>query len=94
MGHRTHALNIRTMSELVKRVSIGAAILLLSLVLFETSFSQDQSKLIKPCMAESTPKKTEDTTNTTGKKARKRQKTKEVKKDRNDQQQAKNSNCN
>ena len=82
------------MNEVVKRLLIGAAIFLLSLVPFETNFSQDQNKLIKPCMAESTPKKTEDTTNTTGKKGRKRQKTKDGKKDRNDQQQAKNSNCN
>ena len=79
------------MNEVVKRFSIGAAILLLSLVPFETNFSQDQSKLIKPCMAESTPKKTETTT---GKKGRKRQKTKDGKKDRDDQQQAKSPNCN
>jgi len=82
------------MNEVFKRFSIGAAILLVSLVPLETDFSREQSKLIKPCMAESTPKKTEDTTNTTGKKGRKRQKTKDGKKDRNDQQQAKNSNCN
>ena len=82
------------MNEVVKRLLIGAAILLLSLLPLGTNLGQDQSKLIKPCMAESTPKKTENTTNTTGKKGRKRQKTKDGKKDRNDQQQAKNSNCN
>jgi hypothetical protein len=81
------------MNEVVKRFSIGAAIVLLSLLPFEINFSQQQNELIKPCMAETTPKKNEDRTNTTKKKARKRQKTKDGKKDRNDQQ-AKNSNCN
>jgi len=82
------------MNEVVKRFSIGAAIVVLSLLSFEINLSQEQNQLIKPCMAESTPKKTEDTTNTTGKKGRKRQKTKDGKKDRSDQQQAKNLNCN
>ena len=80
------------MNEKVKPFSIGAAILLLSLVSFETNLGQEQNKLIKPCMAETTPKKNDDTTSTAKKKARKRQK-KDGKKDRNDQQ-AKNSNCN
>ena len=79
------------MYEVVKRFSIGSAIVVLSLVPFEINFSQEQNQLIKPCMAETTPKKNEDTTK---KKGRKRQKTKDGKKDRNDQQQAKNSNCN
>jgi len=78
----------------VKRLSIGAAIFLLSLVPFETNLSQEQNQLIKPCMAETTPRKNDDTTNTSRKKSRKRPKTKDGKKDRNDQQQAKNSNCN
>lgn len=78
------------MNEVVKRFSIGAAIVLLSLV---QSLSQEQNQLIKPCKAEAAPKKTEDATNAARKKARKRQKTKDSKKDRNDQQ-AKNSNCN
>jgi hypothetical protein len=82
------------MNEVVKRFSIGAAIVLLSLLPFEINFSQEQNQLIKPCMAETTPKKNEDTTNSTKKKGRKRQKTKDGKKDRSDQQQAKNSNCN
>jgi len=78
----------------VKRLSIGAAIFLLSLVPIETNLSREQNQLIKPCMAETTPNKNDDTTNTSRKKSRKRQKTKDGKKDRNDQQQAKNSNCN
>jgi hypothetical protein len=81
------------MNEVFKRFSIVGAILLVSLVPFETNFSQNQSKLIKPCMADTTPKKNEDTTNTTKKKGRNRQKTKDGKKDRTNQQ-AKNSNCN
>ena len=81
------------MNERFKQFSIGAAILLLSLVPFETSFSQEQNQLIKPCMADTTPAKKEVTTNTTKKKGQKRQKSKDRKKDRNDQQ-AKNSNCN
>ena len=81
------------MNEVVKRFSIGAAIVLLSLLPFEINFSQEQNQLIKPCMAETTPKKNEDTTSTTKKKGRKRQKTKDGKKVRSDQQ-AKNSNCN
>ena len=81
------------MNERIKRFSIGAAIFLLSLVPFETSFSQEQSQLIKPCMADTTPKKKEDTANTSRKKGRKRQKTKDEKKSRNDQQ-PKGSNCN
>jgi hypothetical protein len=80
------------MNERIKRFSIGGAIFLLSLVPFETSFSQEQSQLIKPCMADTTPKKKEDTT--TRKRGRKRQKTKDEKKGRNDQQQPKGSNCN
>jgi hypothetical protein len=82
------------MNERIKRLSIGAAIFLLSLVPFETYFSQEQSQLIKPCMADTTPKKKEEATNTAGKKGRKRQKTKNEKKGRNDQQQPKGSNCN
>ena len=81
------------MNEVVKRLLIGAAILLLSLLPLGTNLGQDQSKLIKPCMAESTPKKTENTANTNGRKGRKRQKTKDGKKDRSDQHE-KNSNCN
>lgn len=84
---------IQTMKERSKRLSIGAAILLLSLVPSGTALGEQQSKLIKPCMAETTPEKQVDTTNTSKKKGRKRQKTKDGKKDRNDQQ-AKNSNCN
>jgi hypothetical protein len=80
------------MNEVVKRLLIGAAIVLLGLVPFDTTLSQEQSKLIKPCMAETAPEKKEETTNTTRKKGRKRQKTKDGKKDRNEQ--AKNSNCN
>jgi hypothetical protein len=80
------------MNEVFKRFSICAAILLLSLVPLETNFGQQESQLIKPCMAETTPKKVEDTTNAAKKKGRKRQKTKDGKKDRNEQ--AKNSNCN
>jgi hypothetical protein len=83
-----------TMNEKIKQFSSGAAIFLLSLVPFETNYSQEQNQLIKPCMAETTPKKNEDATNTTKKKGRKRQKTKDGKKDRNEQQQSKNSNCN
>ena len=79
------------MNERIKRSSIGAAIFLLSLVPLETNFSQEQGQLIKPCMAETTPKKKEDTTR---KKGRKRQRTKDEKKDSKDQQQAKGSNCN
>ena len=79
------------MNERIKRFSIGAAIFLLSLVPFETNFSQEQSQLIKPCMAEPTPAKKEDTTNSKKKKERKRSKTKDEKKDRNE---PKNSNCN
>lgn len=82
------------MSELTKRLSIGAAVFLLSLVPFEINFAQEQSPLIKPCMAETTPKKTKDTTNATRKKGRKRQKSKDRKKNRNNQQQSKGSNCN
>ena len=104
LSHRTHGTKYikipknswrsrGNMNERIKRFSIVAAIFLLSLVPIEISFSQEQSQLIKPCMAETTPEKKEDTTNTTKKKGRKRQKTKE-KKDRNDQQQAKGSNCN
>ena len=78
----------------IKQFSIGAVIFLLSLVPFETNYSHEQNQLIKPCMAETTPKKNEDATNTTKKKGRKRQKTKDGKKDRNEQQQSKNSNCN
>ena len=90
-SHRTHPTT--PMNERIKRFSIGAAIFLLSLVPFETNFSQEQGQLIKPCMAETAPKKKEDTTNTTRKKGRKRQKTKDEKKNQNDQQ-AKGSNCN
>jgi hypothetical protein len=79
------------MSERGKRLSIGAAIFLVSLVPFETNLSQEQSQLIKPCMAETTPEKKEDTTNPKKKKGRKRPKTKDEKKDRNE---SKNSNCN
>lgn len=80
------------MNERSKRLSIGAAIFLLSLVApFETNFSQKQSQLIKPCMAETTPEKKEDITNPKKKKGRKRPKTKDEKKDRNE---SKNSNCN
>jgi hypothetical protein len=82
------------MNERIKRFSTGAAIFFLSLVPFETNFSQEQSQLIKPCMADTTPKKKEDTTNTTRKKGRKRQQTKDEKKGRNDRQQPKASNCN
>jgi hypothetical protein len=82
------------MNERIKRFSIGAAIFFLSLAVpFETNFSQEQSQLIKPCMANTTPEKKEDTT-TAKKKGRKRQKTKDRKKDRNAQQQAKGSTCN
>jgi hypothetical protein len=80
------------MNEVFKRFSICAAILLLSLVPLETNFGQQESQLIKPCMAETTPKKVEDRTNAAKKKGRKRQNTKDGKKDRNEQ--AKNSNCN
>jgi hypothetical protein len=46
------------MNERSKQFLIGAAILLLSLAApFETSFSQEQSQLIKPCMAETAPEK-------------------------------------
>jgi hypothetical protein len=82
------------MNERSKRLSIGTAVLLLSLIPFQLNFSQEQSQVIKPCMADTAPEKKEDTTNTTKKKERKRQKTKDRKKDRNDQQQAKGSNCN
>ena len=82
------------MNERSKRLSSGAAIFLLSLVPFETNFSQNQNEMLKPCMAETTPKKNEDTTNASKKTGRKRQKSKDGKKDRTDQQQAKNSNCN
>jgi hypothetical protein len=82
------------MNERIKQFSIGAAIFLVSLIPFETNLSQEQSPLIKPCMAETTPKKNEDTTNASKKKGRKRQKSKNGKKDRTDQQQAKKSNCN
>ena len=81
------------MNERSNRLSICAAILSLSLVPFQNNFSQEQSQLIKPCMAEPTPEKKEDTTPTTKKKGRKRQKTKDEKKDRNDKQLSK-SNCN
>jgi ABC-type uncharacterized transport system involved in gliding motility auxiliary subunit len=80
------------MNERSKQFLIGAAILLLSLAApFETSFSQEQGQLIKPCMAETTPEKKEDTTKPKNKKRRKRPKTKDEKKDRNE---SKNSNCN
>ena len=82
------------MNQRIERFSIGAAVFLLSLVPFEIDFSQEQTQLLKPCMAETTPKKSEDTTNTSKKKGRKRQKSKNGKKDRTEQQQAKNSNCN
>ena len=78
----------------IKRYSTAAAIFSLSLAVpFETNFSQEQGQLIKPCMAETTPRKKEDTTKATRKKERKRQKTKNEKKNQNDQQ-AKGSNCN
>ena len=86
-------LPTKHMNERIKRFSIGAAIFLLSLVPFETNFSQEQSQLIKPCVADTAPKKKEETTNTTRKKKRERQKTKDEKKDRNTQQ-AKGSSCN
>jgi len=73
---------------------LGAVILFLSVATFQTDLGQEQSQLIKPCMAETTPKKNEETENATRKKGRKHQKTKYAKKDRNNQQQAKNSNCN
>lgn len=57
---------------------------------FETNFSQEKSQLIKPCMAETTPRKKEDTTNTK-KKGRKRPKTRDEKKDR---KEPKGSKCN
>ena len=80
------------MNERNKRFSTGAVIFFLSLAApFETNFSQEQSQLIKPCMAETTPEKKEDTTNPKKKKGRKRPKTKDEKKDRNE---SKNSNCN
>jgi hypothetical protein len=80
------------MKERIRRFAIGAAIFLLSLAVpFETDFSQEQSQLIKPCMAETTPEKKEDTTNTKKKKGRKRPKQKGEKKDRNE---SRNSNCN
>ena len=81
------------MNERSKRFLIGAAIFLLSLAApFETNFSQEQNQLIKPCMAETTPEKKEDTTSPKKKKKeRKRPKTKDEKKDRNE---SKNSNCN
>ena len=82
------------MSERSKRLSIGAAIFLLSLIPFETNLGQEQSQLIKPCMAEPTPKKNEDPTNATRKKGRKPQKSKDGKKHRNVQQQPKGSSCN
>ena len=81
------------MNQRSKHLLIGAAILVLGCVPFDTSFSQEKSGLIKPCMADTTPKKNEETLNTTKKKGRKRQKSKDGKKDRNDQQ-AKGSNCN
>jgi hypothetical protein len=74
-----------------KRYSIGAAILLLSLGLFETNFSQQQNQLIKPCVASTTPEKKEGTTKKAG---RHDQKTKDRKKDRNDKNRSKGSNCN
>ena len=80
------------MKDRIRRFAIGAAIFLLSLVVpFETDFSQEQSQLIKPCMAETTPEKKDDTTNTKKKKGRKRPKQKDEKKDRNE---SRNSNCN
>ena len=80
------------MSERSKRFLTGAAILLLSLAApFETNFSQEQSQLIKPCMAETTPRKKEDTTKNTKKKGRKRPKTRDEKKD---QKEPKGSKCN
>jgi hypothetical protein len=82
------------MSERSKRLSIGAAIFLLSLIPFEINLSQEQRQLIKPCMAEATPKKNEDTTNATRKKGRQHQESKDKKKDRNVQQQSKGSSCN
>jgi hypothetical protein len=99
--HRTHVLKTHLAvkgsmdyERQSKRFSIGAAILLLSLGPFDTNFSQEKNQLIKPCMAETTPKKNEEATNTTKKKGRMRQKTKDGKKDRNEQEQSKNSNCN
>jgi hypothetical protein len=82
------------MSERSKRLSFGASIFLLSLIPFETNLGQEQSQLIKPCTAETTPKKNEDTTNATRKKGRQRQKPKDRKKDRNVAQQPKGSSCN
>jgi hypothetical protein len=79
------------MNERIKRFSIGAAILLLSLAAPFENFSQEQNQLIKPCTVETTPEKKEDTTNPKKKKGRKRPKTKDEKKDRNE---PKNSNCN
>lgn len=80
------------MNDRSERFSIGAAILLLTLAApFETNFSQEQGQLIKPCTAETTPEKKEDTTNPKKKKERKRPKTKDEKKDR---KESKNSNCN
>lgn len=79
------------MNERSNGFSITAAILLVTLVApFETNFSQEQSQLIKPCMAETTPEKKEDTTNPKKKKGQKRPKTKDEKKDR---KESKNSNC-
>jgi hypothetical protein len=80
------------MNKTIKRFSIAVAIFLLSLVPFQTNFSQTQNQLIKPCMAETTtPQKKEVTTNRRKKKGRKGQKSKDGGKD---QQQAKGSNCN
>jgi hypothetical protein len=80
------------MNERINRFLTGAAILLVSLAApFETNFGKEQGQLIKPCTAETTPRKKEDTTNTKNKKGRKRPKTKDEKKDRNE---PKNSNCN
>ncbi len=79
------------MNQRIRRFSIVVAIFLLALVPFETNFSQEQTQLIKPCMAEATPKKKEVTTNTKKKKGRKGQKAKD---DKKDQQQSKSSNCN
>ena len=67
------------MNDRTKRLSSGAAIFLLSLVPFETNLSQNQNQLIKPCTAETTPKKNEDTTNAARKKGRKRQNSRDEK---------------
>jgi hypothetical protein len=93
IGDRAYTLRQgtnQTMNERMKRFSIGAAILLLSLGSFEASFSQQQNQLIKPCVAGNTTEKKEGTTK---KPARRDQKTKDRKKDRNDKNRSKGSNC-